>query len=289
MAAVYEKRIPVAEGVSLHAVVWDGGFSDGARTRSTSGPSYLLVHGLSSNGRTWERVAERLYAAGRTVASVDLRGHGRSDKPGTGYDFGTLTHDIVIAMSALELDRPVVAGQSTGGNLAVELASRASDHVSGVVGVDGGVLELHDQWPVWEDCEVALAPPPFAGTPVERFESMIRQHHPEWDDWGVAATLANCEVLDDGTVRPWLSREHHLEILRALWEQRPSALIPELDVPLLLVLAESTDSWMESKRAGAALALAANELVRVEWLAGDHDLHVHHPDAVADLILGFHG
>src|SRR5205085_10333835 len=96
---------------------------------------------------------------------------------------------------------PVVAGQSTGGNLALQLAWRTpAGFVAGVAGVDGGLLQLQDRWPRWEDCLIALAPPRFDGIAAATFESSVRRSHPDWSDAGVAATLANCEVRPDGTV-----------------------------------------------------------------------------------------
>lgn len=271
MAPVPIRRVPVAEGVSLHARVWDDGAS--------RWPSFLLVHGLSSNCRTFEAVGDRLYAAGHPVAALDLRGHGRSDKPDEGYDFATLTADILTAMVALDLDRPILVGQSTGGNLAAELAHRASDRAAGVVGIDGGVIDLQRQWPRWEDCEAALSPPSFAGTPQAEFQAMIRRHHPDWSDWAVEATAANCEVLADGTVRPWLARDRHMRVLRALWEHRPFELFP-LGVPTLLMFAKTADAD-NARKLGSE--------VRVEHLPGDHDLHVQQPDRVTELLLDTYG
>ena len=273
MAPVPIRRVPVAEGVSLHTVAWEGEPAPRAE------PAFLLVHGLSSNCRTFEAVGDRLHAAGHRVASIDLRGHGWSDKPDHGYDFATLTSDLLTAMVAMGLERPVVVGQSTGGNLAVELAHVAPDRVAGVVGIDGGILDLQRRWPKWEDCEAALAPPQFAGTAVADFEAMIRRHYPHWSDWAVAATMANCEVRGDGTVRPWLPFDHHMEILRALWEHRPLDLLP-LAVPLSLLFAQEDE---------AERARSLGHDMRVEWLEGDHDLHVQQPDRVAEWILQGHG
>lgn len=261
-------------GVGLHALAWEGG----------AGHPVLLVHGLSSNGRTWEGVGERLAAAGHPVVAVDLRGHGRSDKPDRGYDFATMVADLAAVLGALGWERPVVVGQSTGGNLAVQLAASEPGVVGAVVGVDGGVLDLASRWPAWEDCEAALAPPVLVGTPAATIEAHLRRAHPAWSDEGIAATLANLEVLADGTVRPWLTRERHLRILRALWEQRPLDLVEQVKVPLVLVLARAGDPWHEPKRAAAARAAALNPRVRVEWLTGDHDLHVEQPDTVARLV-----
>ena len=46
---------------------------------------FLLVHGLSSNARTWDGVAAGLAAAGHEVVAVDQRGHGHSDSATDGY------------------------------------------------------------------------------------------------------------------------------------------------------------------------------------------------------------
>lgn len=280
-APTSSRRVEVADGVALHVAAWDGG----------DGVPYLLVHGLASNCRTWEGVAERLAVLGHPVAAVDLRGHGQSDRPDEGYDFATMSADLVTVIDAVGFDGPVVAGQSTGGNLAVELAARAPGRVRGVAGVDGGALELSRQWPVWEACLDALAPPRLAGTPADDVEQWFRSSHPDWSAWGIEATMANYERLPDGTIRPWLSFERHVRILRSLWEHRPTAVIPTLDVPVLLVLAESgePEGEVEQKRAVAQEVAAASPRVSVEWFTGDHDLHVQFPVELAELLHGTFG
>ncbi len=267
-------RVDVAEGVALDVDVWAGG----------GRVPVLLVHGLASNRRTWDGVARRLHELGHPVASVDLRGHGLSDKPGEGYDFLTMGRDLLEVMDAVEFGTAVLAGQSTGGNLVVDLAARAPERAAGVAGVDGGALELARDWPDWEVCKVALAPPPLAGTRAADLEARLREWHPTWSDWGIEATMANFERLPDGTVRPWLTLDRHLRILRALWEHHPADVIPKLDAAVLLVMADTGDAWAEQKRASGA-ALAGEAHVRVEWFSpGDHDLHVQFPRELADLL-----
>jgi pimeloyl-ACP methyl ester carboxylesterase len=267
-------RIEVDDGVSLEADTWEG----------TGDVPFLLVHGLASNRRLWDGVAGRLVELGHPVASVDLRGHGRSDKPDGGYDFTTMGDDLVQVLDAIGYPSAVLVGQSTGGNIVVDLAGRAPERALGVAGIDGGALELSRQWPDWEQCKTALTPPPFAGVPARAIESMMRRYHPDWADWALDATLANFELLPDGTVRPWLTLDHHLTILRALWEHHPSTIIPKLDVSLLLVMADTGDDWAAQKRAMGD-ELAAVPHVRVEWFSpGDHDLHLQYPVELADLL-----
>lgn len=272
------QSLVLPSGLRLHALRWDG-----------SGRPFLLVHGLASNCRTWEAVGDDLAEAGHPAVAVDLRGHGRSDRPESGYEFPTLVSDLLALIDLLgwRARRPVVAGQSTGGNLAVELAAREPGAVGAVVGVDGGIIDLAARWASWVDCERALAPPPLEGLPASELEGMLRRSHPTWTDWGVSATLANLEVLVDGTVRPWLARDRHLRILRALWEQRPVELLDRLSVPVLLVLADGGDGWAEAKREAVARvpSAAPQAKVRVEWMAGDHDLHVEQPERVATLLV----
>ena len=268
-------RVQVDEGVELEVDTWEGG----------DGVPFMLVHGLASNRRLWEGVAARLQELDHPVASVDLRGHGQSDRPDEGYDFATLGADLTKVMDAAGFDRPVLAGQSTGGNIVVDLAARVPERVRWVAGVDGGALELARQWPDWEDCKAALTPPRLAGSPAESVEARLRRAHPHWSDWGIEVSMANFEHLPDGTIRPWLILDRHLRILRALWEHHPSVVIPKLEVDVLLVMADTGDAWAEQKRALAEELLAVAPNVRVEWMSpGDHALHVQYPMRLADLL-----
>ena len=266
--------IAVAPGVELQARTWGG-----------DEMPFLLVHGLASNARTWDGVAGRLYEHGHPVTSVDLRGHGMSAKPDDGYDFATLANDLLAVLDDLRWANAVVAGQSTGGNLAIELASRAPTRVAGVAGVDGGFIELRHRWPRWEDCERALAPPVLDGMPRSRVAAAMRVAHRDWSAEGIEATLANLEVLADGTVRPWLTRPRHLRILRALWKHSPAEVMATVAAPVLLVPADSGDDWSRAKRVEVDRAVASGRDIRVHWFSqADHDVHVQHPVELADVL-----
>ena len=149
-AKVVERRIAVAPGVELHVEV---------RVGDRAAAPFVLVHGLASNARLWDGVAEHLHGAGHTVVAIDQRGHGRSDAPDLGYDLDTAVADLLALINALELDRPVLAGQSWGGNVVLELGWRRPEVVRGIACVDGGVIELSQAYPSWEECLAALTPP----------------------------------------------------------------------------------------------------------------------------------
>jgi len=276
-------RVPVTETVVLSA--FPRGLEELHKT------PFLLVHGLASNARMWDGVGEALTQLGHPSIAIDQRGHGRATKPDDGYDFGTLTNDLLRVIDEMDIDPPIVVGQSWGGNVVMELGARFPGRVKGVVGVDGGTIELSAGLPQWEQAAAALAPPDLRGTPVTELEAWIRQAHPDWPESGIEGTLANFQVLADGTVAPWLTREHHMTILRQLWEHHPARLYPRIRVPVLLQCAQPLHEDAARARMRSASIEAAQQAigrVTVEWFSpADHDLHAQFPERCARSLADF--
>jgi len=270
----------LASGVELHTLRWEP--IDAAASEQT----WVLTHGLASNARLWDGVARRLASIGHRVVTVDQRGHGLSSKPDGGYDVATCADDLGLLIEVLELDRPAIAGQSWGGNVVLELAHRHPDLVDQVTCVDGGFIDLRSAFPDWDDCAATLAPPRLAGTPVETMRGWLANSAADWPDEGRAGTMANFEVRDDGTIAPWLTFERHLTVLRGLWEHVPSEVYPAVEVPTLLIAADTGDvAWSASKHRAVDEALAALRRGRAEWFSpAHHDVHAQQPEAVAALL-----
>ena len=270
------RRIPVADGVTLHALSWAG----------RADPGFVLVHGLASNARMWTGVAEALNRAGHAVVAVDLRGHGQSDKPDTGYDMGRVCADLGHVLDELGWLRPVVAGQSWGGNVVLQLAADDPDRVRGVVGVDGGDIELATAFTTWEACADALAPPHLEHLSATEFEAMVRASNADWPESGIEGFLANVDVGTDGKIAPCLTRERHMQVLHGLWEHRPSERYRTLSAPVLFIAADDTTPWVEQKRKQLERVATSLPVCRVTWIRAVHDVHAQHPAEVADELLG---
>ncbi len=252
---------------------------------SNQSPSILLVHGLSSNSLLWHGAATELVQLGYHVVALDLRGHGLSSKPDVGYDIATVSLDIALLIEALRLRRPVVAGQSWGGNVVLELACRHPDSTCGVCGVDGGLIALSRQFQSWKQCAEAMRPPPLAGILSADFESRILKHYSGWPAEAISGTLACMQSNDDGTISPRLTLTRHMLVLRGLWDHDPHDTLRRLHRPVLFTLADSGDDSSKAKREDYERAASENKGVRIEWFApAHHDLHAQFPERWASVL-----
>lgn len=276
-----------AGGLRMRARDWGG--------PDESAPPILLVHGLASNARIWDLVAPLLAREFRVVA-IDQRGHGRTDKPDHGYDFASVTRDLAGAIAALGFARPLIAGHSWGANVALQLAADHPDLPGGIVLVDGGTTEVSSRMSLDQTLE-QLAPPRLAGTPRATFLDNLRNRWMGalWSPEAEAIIMENFAVDAEDRIAPHLTYDNHLQVVRAMWEQRPSQLIARVACPILIVpadppppLDERTAQWVEAKRSSAALAEELNPNVRVVWARDSvHDIPLHHPAFLAEQIASF--
>ena len=86
----------------------------------------VLIHGLLMNRHMYDHLAPEMASRGFRVITVDLLGHGASDKPFDmrAYSMGAFADQVAALCEHLELDRPIVGGTSLGANVSLELATR---------------------------------------------------------------------------------------------------------------------------------------------------------------------
>jgi hypothetical protein len=147
-------------------------------------------------------------------------------------------------------------------------------------------LELQEHFPQWEECSVKLRPPNLLGTPVARMRGYMESAHSDWPKTGIDGSMANFEQLPDGTIRPWLTLERHLMVLRGLWEHKPTHIYKDIAVPVMFAPAEGPGGvFSDTKRQAVERALHSVPKVRVEWFSpADHDLHAQHPVRFAQVV-----
>ncbi len=90
-----------------------------------TGSPIVLVHALGMNSDQWQYNIADLEQSGHRCIAYDRRGHGRSDRPLTGYTFPRLVDDLAALMEELDLRDVTLLGFSMG---AIEAAGYLSRH-----------------------------------------------------------------------------------------------------------------------------------------------------------------
>lgn len=99
------------------------------------GAPLLLVHGLGSSLRDWERQVP-FFAPRYRVLTIDLRGHGGSSISPGPYSSGQFADDLAVLVHALDIAPVHVVGLSLGGFIACQLAADHAELVRTLVMVN---------------------------------------------------------------------------------------------------------------------------------------------------------
>jgi pimeloyl-ACP methyl ester carboxylesterase len=100
------------------------------------GPRLLvLLHGLLFNQRMHGELARALAQRGNRVVTLDLLGHGASDRPTDmwRYSMTEFGREVVALLDHLDAEQAVVMGTSLGANTTLEVASIAPERLRGMV------------------------------------------------------------------------------------------------------------------------------------------------------------
>ena len=130
------------------------------------GPDVVLVHGLGGNLAIWFlHMVEQLRDEFRFTA-WDLRGHGKSDVPPTGYTTADMAKDLEGLLDALGLEQVHLVGHSWGADIAMHFAILYPERVMKLLVLEPGVAALIDKrkskdwegWAYWvkriEECGI---------------------------------------------------------------------------------------------------------------------------------------
>jgi pimeloyl-ACP methyl ester carboxylesterase len=130
------QRIAYAEyGGGPAAVTVGGKRGRTAKSSPAAGRPVILVHGLLLSQEMHRPLAEDLAARGNRVITVDLLGHGESDRPRDmwRYSMSIFGSQLLGLMDHLKIEQAVVMGTSLGANAALEVASVAPERLRGMV------------------------------------------------------------------------------------------------------------------------------------------------------------
>ena len=102
-------------------------------------PIVVFIHGIGTDSLAsfYLTLAAPLASAGIEVVAYDLKGHGRSDRPDSGYSVQGFTDDLGAVLDGLDIRRPVhLVGNSYGGTIAFNFAAQQPERVASIVSIE---------------------------------------------------------------------------------------------------------------------------------------------------------
>jgi pimeloyl-ACP methyl ester carboxylesterase len=201
------------------------------------GRPVVLLPGLFMSHAVWDAQVCELIPHARTVC-IDLRGHGKSSKPVSGYDIARHISDVACVLDDLDLTDVVLVGWSFGGAVAFGLAAARPDRIAKlmVVGSNAVRFQPDDGFPYGLDPAIggALLAGEREARPAVRHGALHASFHhlpaQPYLDW-----LAN----DAMQTPSWAGAQ----CIQALVDLDQVALLPEVNVPVQQIHGIQDPSW----------------------------------------------
>lgn len=206
--------------------------ADGQRlyfeSQGSGAQTILFIHGSFLSGRVWDHQAQ-LLADTHRVLQIDVRGHGRSDAPDSGYTYEKYGRDVAELVDHLSLDSVIVIGWSMGAIVAVEFIEDNLSNVAKLGLVSSGMFHRISETEE-RDHEYI---------PYEKFITQLQTRRPAAMDWFIDSITG--ERLGEPT-RRWLwniamesAIQANVETMEAAANIKPPRLrsiLDEVDVPV---------------------------------------------------------
>jgi len=237
------------------------------RVVDPAAPPVLCLHGLGVGGIVFQNFARRLLPH-LAIVAPDLRGHGQSDTPPSGYAPRDYALDMVELIEA-DLVPPVpVVGHSLGAFVGLQLAEIRPDLVSWLVLLDPPL------------------DPELRGTEVREVSQLRHAAPGDLEAHLLERNPGGGQLLADILARLFRqASDAAFEVMLAL----PTPTLRRLEVPVLVLQADPAHGGVlgDAAAQNAVKALGNARLIKID--GASHALHASHPAEVARAILQFAG
>ncbi|NKE07820.1 alpha/beta fold hydrolase [Mesobacillus selenatarsenatis] len=99
---------------------------------SVNKPAILFLHFSGGTLNMWDGILPMFSEEYRVIAP-DFRGHGKSDKPLTGYHIDDFAHDLYLLLQALDVRSCHIVGSSMGAEIGLSFAASYPEMVKSIV------------------------------------------------------------------------------------------------------------------------------------------------------------
>jgi non-heme chloroperoxidase len=249
------------------------------------GPPILFIAAWGVSSKMWQYQMATMADVGFRTIAYDRRGHGRSDRPGSGFDYDTLADDLAELIDHLDLREVTLAAYSMGDGEAVRYLTRHGDDRTAKLVLASPLGPL----PLRTDDN----PNGFDPALVESVRESWKRDFPAWldanQDGFFGTGLPGCAVSSG--IREWSRRDMLDTSLRALLEcnktgtqtdRRPD--MAGVRVPTLIIQGDHDQSIPLELSGRVCADLIAGSVLTV-YENAPHGLYLTHRDRLtADIV-----
>jgi len=167
--------------------------------------TFVFIHGFGGQSKQWHYQVHK-YALKNRVIALDLRGHGLSDKPSSGYDMPRMQADLEAVLDVLKVtEKIVLVGHSFGGAIAAEYAASHPEHVDRLVLIaTAGEFNLNPFFKIGLNLPNAILRlvGPFTrkwlSAPPHALKPYYHQNLSRWKGWDIFAAIQSPTLVIRG-------------------------------------------------------------------------------------------
>jgi pimeloyl-ACP methyl ester carboxylesterase len=210
-------------GIRLHFLDYEG-----------TGPTVILMHGLTANAHAFDGLIEEGLSPTFRVLSIDLRGRGESYQPEQGYSIKDHANDLLGLLDVLHISSAIIGGHSFGALLTLYLAANYPCRVEKLILLDAAA-RMHP------NTKEMLAPAlsrlgqcfPSFHAYVEKVKKAPYLHF--WDEQMLSYYKADVKENKDGSVMPIPQPAHMSEAVNSVLGYPWMDYIQAIEKPAILI------------------------------------------------------
>jgi pimeloyl-ACP methyl ester carboxylesterase len=275
-----KSRRIATNGVEINVTDWGG-----------DGPGILFAHPTGFLGAIWRPIIERLRARDfqSRILTFDQRGHGRSSKPDSGYEWSNFVVEASAVLEEFDVRGFVGVGHSAGGTVLAVAAASRPDAFRRLILIDPILIDAER-----ENHASGVENPLSARTRTRRliwssrdemFDS-FRDRRP-YDVWTDEALRNYVDegtfVRPDGEIELWCPGRLEAQVYQHSAGLNPFAELRKLRLPVLFVRGADSDSFNEARSTRAMETVEDARMITLEGIG--HYVPMEDPEKTVDLIL----
>ena len=239
------------------------------------GEAIVFLHFCTGNLMMWQPVVPFLQDHYHLIL-VDLRGHGKSDKPESGYHIDEMAADVVGVMRHLNVARAHLVGSSLGAEVALSIAANHPDMAISLV-CEGAFNSEYGPYSAWQgsraefEAYVAEELQKIRGRPVNAFPTIdaflqSRQEKLEqcgaWNAYFEAMERYDASMTAGGEFTRALRKQNLESYMAQYFETRFEDYYPRVQCPILALPAEE-EMNSEPERAAMEKMMRWQKMLRL--------------------------